>query len=258
MIIRKFEKNSEEWLEYRKGKSGGSAFGKLYYPGLPLKNKIIETLEETSPLPPADKRLTTLELAAMLTTEELVSLKLEEDPKDEYYKIIAERVARPITPNDYADKLDGQPFSMMVRGHILESEAIALFSKKTGKKANPECVVWEREDNPDIYISPDATIGKTEAVEVKCLESWKVIKIYLTNQVPNEYFPQILKYFVVNNKLKKLYFVIYTDVIPGLELQIFELERKDFADKVEEARIFEDKIMKRIAMDTERIIKLGF
>ena len=258
MIIRKFEKNSEEWLEYRKGKSGGSAFGKLYHTGLPLKNKIIGKLEEVNPLPPADKRLTTSELATMLTAEELVSLKLEEAPKDEYYKIIAERVARPITPNDYADRLGGQPFSMMVRGHILEPEAIALFSEKTGKKANPECVVWEREDNPNIYISPDATIGKTEAIEVKCLESWKVVKTYLTNKIPDEYLPQVLKYFVVNDKLQKLYFVIYTDVIPGLELQIFELERKDFADKVEEAKIFEDEIMKRIAIDAEQIIKLGF
>ena len=67
-----------------------------------------------------------------------------------------------------------------------------------------------------------------------------------------------MKYFVVNDKLQKLYFVIYTDVIPGLELQIFELERKDFADKVEEAKIFEDEIMKRIAIDAEQIIKLGF
>ena len=258
MKIRKFEKNSEEWFEYRKGKSGGSAFGKLYTTGLPLKSKIIEKLEEDGPLSPADKKLTVQELADMLTARELAELKLEAKPKDEYYKLIAEKTARDITPNDYADKLNGQPFSMMARGHILEPEAIKAFNEKTGKKANDECVVWERDDNPNIYISPDATIGTTEAVEVKCLESWKDIKSYLNNEIPDEFMAQVLKYFVVNEKLKKVYLLMYTDVIPGLELQIFEFNRKDFADKVEEAKIFEDEIMKRVERDAEKILKLGF
>ena len=30
MKIIELDQNSEEWLEYRKGKSGGSAFGKMY------------------------------------------------------------------------------------------------------------------------------------------------------------------------------------------------------------------------------------
>lgn len=258
MKIRHFEKNSEEWLEYRKGRSGGSQFGKLYYVGLPLKTKIIEKLEEANPLPPADKRLPVAELAAMLTAEELAELKLEADPKDEYYKIIAERVARPLTPNDYVDQLGNQPFSMMARGHILEPEALQAFNDKTGKKANGECVVWEREDNENIYISPDATIGEAEAVEIKCLESWKIIKAYLTQEIPSEFEAQIIKYFVVNEKLEKLYFVFYTDLIPGLEIQIFEINRKDVADKVDEAKIYEDKIMKLIERDANKIAELGF
>lgn len=258
MKIRKFEKNSEEWLEYRKGKSGGSAFGKLYKTGLPLKGDIIKKLEEENPLPPADKRLPVARLAEMLTPEERATIKLQEGPRDEYYKLIAERVARPMTPNDYVDRLGGEPFSAMARGHLLEPEAIEAFNAKTGKKADPACVVWEREDNPNIYISPDATIGLKEAVEVKCLDSWRVVKAYLTQEIPEDYSGQILKYFIVNDKLETLYFVFYTDLIPGLELQVFEIKREDIADKIPEAKAYEEQIMRNAELDTQKILSLSF
>ena len=263
MKVVKLQQNTEEWLEFRKGKSGGSEFKDLYISGYPQKAKIVEYLERERPLPPADKRATVDVLAAMLAPSELAELKLETEPKKRFYEIVAERVARPMTPNDYVDKLDGQPFSLMARGHILEPEALAAFAEKTGKKLDKDSVVWVSDYDENIYISPDGSItdedGKVrEAVEVKCLTSPEVIKAYDQGHYPKEYEPQVLKYFIVNEDLETLYFVIYTDLIPGLELQIFEIHRDEIADKLAEAKAFEVAIMSRIDALAKEIEEKGF
>jgi hypothetical protein len=43
----------------------------------------------------------------------------------------------------------------------------------------------------------------------------------------NDYKAQVIKYFLVNEELQKLYWVLYTDLIPNLELQVLEVTRKD-------------------------------
>lgn len=264
MKVLKIQQNSEEWLEFRKGKSGGSQFGSLWVPGLPPKAKIIELLEaDGQKLPPADKRLTVGELAKMLEPSELVKLKLDCEPKKQYYEIIADRVARPLTPNDYADRLNGEPFSMMARGHILEPEAIAAFEAKTGKVVDKDSVVWISDYDDNAYVSPDGCItgedGKVrEAVEVKCLNSAEVIKAYLTKQYPAEYQSQVLKYFMVNDDLETLYFLMYTDLILGLELQIFEIKRAEVEEQIAEAQAFEKAILERIEANAKKIEELGF
>ena len=183
MKVIKLQQNSDEWLEFRKGKSGGSEFKNLWIPGLPLKAKIIERLERENPLSPEDKRCTVQELAGMLEPSELAELKLEAEPKKHFYEIVADRVARPVTPNDYEDRLNGEPFTMMARGHILEPEAIAAFEEKTGKKVDEDSVVWVSDYDENAYVSPDGAItdkdGKVrEACEVKCLSSAEVIKCF--------------------------------------------------------------------------------
>lgn len=268
MKVLKIEQNSEEWLEYRKGKSGGSEFKDLWIAGLPLKAKMVELLErEGQSLSPEDKRADAKTLAAMLEPEELAHLKMDGDRKRRYYEIIAEEVARPITPNDYVDKLNGEPFSMMARGHILEKEAIALFAKLMGDGdkfiIDDNAGVWQSDYNPNIYISPDAAISDKDgkiwgACEVKCLSSWETVKAYLEDSYPKEYEPQVIKYFVVNEDLKKLYFLLYTDVIPGLELQMFEITRESVADRIEEAKVFENEVMKMAQADIEKIKELSF
>lgn len=263
MKVRKIEQNTEEWHEYRLGKSGGSGIKDLWISGLPLKSKIVEFLERENPLTPEDKKAKAEVLAGMLTPEELAQLKLESDPKRRYYEMIAEAVARPITPNDYVEQLNGKAFSMMERGRILEPEAKTTFEEVTGKKLDEESVVWEDDEDPNIYISPDGSItsadGKVrEAVEVKCLSSWEVIKAYLTNKYPKEYKPQVIKYFSLNEELETLYFVMFTDVIPGLEIQIFEVKREEVADKITDLKIFEHAVMKLVERDIKRIRDLSF
>ena len=260
MKVVQIQQNSEEWLEYRKGKSGGSEFKDLYITGLPLVGAMKAKLDELQIEYP--KTAKAADLAALLTPETLAELKLGAEPKKRYYELIAERVARPITPNDYVDQLNGQPFSMMARGHILEPEAVAAVSEKIGG-VDVGSVVWERDDNPNIYISPDATQTGEDgvchvAVEVKCLSNEETIKAYLTGSYPKEYDAQITKYFVVNENLEKLYFAMFTDTIPELKLQIFEITREQVADKIVEAKVFEDAVMQLIERDAAKIAELGF
>ena len=263
MKVINLQQNSEEWLEFRKGKSGGSEFKNIWIPGLPTKTKILEKLEKYSPLGAADKKLSVRELADMLEPEELVDLKLESEPKKHFYEIVADRVARPITPNDYLNRLEGQPFSMMARGHILEPEAIAAFEAKTGKKVDSDSVVWVSDYDENAYVSPDGCItdkdGKVrEACEVKCLSSAEVVKVYADQQYPKEYEPQVLKYFMVNDDLEVLHFIVYTDVIPGLELQVFDIKRSDIEDRLTEAKAFEKEILKRVNKLSQQIERLSF
>lgn len=260
MKVVQIQQNSEYWLEYRKGKSGGSEFKNLYISGLPLIGAMKAKLDELQI--EYKKTAKAGELASLLAPEAIVELKLATEPKKHYYELVADRVARPITPNDYTDKLNGQSFSMMARGHILEPEALALFNEtyKTNFKGGD--VVWEREDNPNIYISPDGYLEKdgkiTEAIEIKCLDNAETIKAYLTGSYPKEYEAQIIKYFVVNEDLQKLHFVMFTDTIPGLELQVFEITREHIESRIAEAKAFEDQIMQMIELDAQKIAGVGF
>lgn len=213
MKILDLDQNSEEWLEFRKGKSGGSAFGKMYK----------------------------------------VNGNTNHQLKDQFFTMLAERVARPMTPNDYYDRVpEGVPFSWAVRGHILEPDAAKAFAVRFNKVLS-DGKVWADENDYSSYVSPDRVIvspdGKIrEAVEIKCLSSEKVLKVWWDKKnqrsgdsdfwiIPtNEYRAQALKYFMINEDLDKLYWVIYTDLIPQLELQVLEIGRNEVIDLIEDAK----------------------
>lgn len=230
MKILDIDQNSEEWLEYRKGKSGGSAFGKMYK----------------------------------------VNGRTNDGIKDQFFTMLAERVARPMTPNDYMDRVpEGVSFSWAVRGHILEPEAAKAFELKTGKVLD-DGKVWASDSDLNSYISPDRVIvspdGKIrEAVEIKCLSSEKVLKVWwdkMHNEydtdmwcIPsNEYQAQVLKYFMVNDDLETLYWVLYTDLIPKLELQILEIKRLDILNWIEDARMVEKRYLETLD-EAEKILE---
>lgn len=221
----KLEQGSEEWLEYRRGKSGGSLFGKLYK----------------------------------------IGGRKNDEYKAYFYSLLAERVARPMTPNDYMDRMpEGVVFSWAVRGQILEPEAATAFEKKTGKKLEV-CGVWE--GSKDSFVSPDRVIrskdGKIrEAVEIKCLSSEKVLEVWHNRAfsdksdfeciLNNDYKAQVLKYFMVNKDLELVYWVVYTDLIPNLELQVLTVSRDEVeylledAEKVEKLNIAHLKLCEKM------------
>lgn len=238
MKILDLEQRSQEWLDFHEGRISGSSakdYSSVRY--IP-KVELVEFAESKGYEFP--KNLTMDNIRAMLTEDELNELYANVQINDSIYKLIAQRIAKPINSNDYADRIpEGATYSAMLRGQILEDEARELISEKLGKQIIPGRV-WQSEENEYMICSPDGEIvddtGKvSEAVEIKCLDSWKVVKAYYEKHPPLDYEAQIIQYFLVNENLQKLYFCIYSDVFtnPDLGLQIFELKREDYREKIE-------------------------
>lgn len=140
-----------------------------------------------------------------------------------FYELIAERLG---VPADDENAMD--------RGTRLESEALERFAKETKKKVDSSLVIWTRDEDENIAISPDGIIGKTEAVEAKCLSSARHIEALITQEVPDEYKMQITQYFIVNDSLKTLYMVFYDPRILAKDFFFLTIKRKDLEKEIEE------------------------
>ena len=158
-----------------------------------------------------------------------------------FFKVIAERVALPPTDENRMD-----------RGTRLEDEAIARFEKETGKKVNSDLVMWQRSDYPDIAISPDGFIGKTQAIEVKCLASELHIQAWYNKEIPSDYDEQVIQYFVCNDSLKVLYFVMYDPRLTK-DYLCFEVHRKDIQEDVKFHLEYQITMLKEIERVTNEL-----
>lgn len=173
-----------------------------------------------------------------------IQAMLHADKKKGFYDLIAERIA--LAP-------DGE--NPMDRGNRLEHDAIARFTKDTGIEVNTDLVVFAREDNESIALSPDGFIEPkkagslkvTEMVEVKCLNSGTHIEAYLTKKIPSDYHHQKLQYFIVNDDLQKLHWIFYDPRMPeGLDCFVHEIHRKDVQDEVELYLDYQRKILEEV------------
>jgi predicted phage-related endonuclease len=151
-----------------------------------------------------------------------------------YYELIAERIALPPSKESALD-----------RGVRLEDEAVARFAEETGKKVDNDLVIWFRDDNENIAVSPDGSIGEKEAVEVKCLSSARHLEAFMTKVIPDEYEYQVLQYFIVNENLKKLYFVFYDPRMPK-DIFWIEVDRKTVEGQVAEVLALEKAVLAEI------------
>lgn len=153
-----------------------------------------------------------------------------------FYELIAERLAT--APEDE---------NPMDRGIRLEDEAIQKYREKTGLEIDTSLVIWEREDNPSIAISPDGIVGKSGAIEVKCLSSARHIEAKITGKYPKDYHEQIIQYFVVNDGLEVLHFVMYDPRMPQhLQLIDFQIFRFDIEEEIKEMHEYEVNKLKEI------------
>jgi len=152
-----------------------------------------------------------------------------------FYELIAERLG---IPADDENSMD--------RGTRLESEAIETFKKETGKKVDTSLVIWTRDDNENIAISPDGFIGKTEAVEAKCLASARHIEAFLTQQIPDEYEFQKLQYFIVNDKLKTLYFCFYDPRLIAKPFFYIAVNRADIQEDIDTYLLYQKMTLEEV------------
>jgi putative phage-type endonuclease len=136
--------------------------------------------------------------------------------------------------------------SAMERGSRLEPEALERFAKESGKKIDTSLVIWTREDDESIAISPDGFVGKKEAVETKCLSSARHIEAFFTQKVPDEYEFQTLQYFIVNDNLKTLYLVFYDPRILVKDYFVLTIERKDKEEDIKQYLQYQKDTMKEV------------
>lgn len=145
----------------------------------------------------------------------------------------------------------------MERGTRLEDEALERFSKETEKELDASLIMWTRDDNENIALSPDGVVvGEPEAVECKCLSSARHIEAFITKKIPAEYEEQALQYFIVNEKLEMLYFVFYDPRFPkGLDFFYIEILR---AEKEEDIKFYLDYQKQTLDEVNEIVNKLTF
>ena len=167
--------------------------------------------------------------------------------QDALYEIVAERLTIGVENDEYENPMD--------RGNRLEPDAIAMFELETGKKVE-RVGFCEADTNPMICNSPDGLIGETEGIEVKCMGGKNHLKLWLTNEIPDEYKWQVVQYFVVNEKLEKLYFVGYNPDIPAHQLHIIEIKRADIVEDISIAKTAQEKFIGEVNEKLKEIIKL--
>ncbi|MFA6992672.1 MAG: YqaJ viral recombinase family protein [Candidatus Gracilibacteria bacterium] len=139
------------------------------------------------------------------------------DKKIGFWELVASRVA---------DEPDWQ--NAMERGVELEHEAAVRFMLETDKELDTSLIMWEREDNPNIAISPDAVvIGENASVEIKCLSSARHLQAFFEQAIPSEYEHQARQYFVVNDELETLYFVFYDPRVKCKPFFFIKFARED-------------------------------
>lgn len=165
------------------------------------------------------------------------------------YEIIAERLTIGVDM-DYENPMD--------RGHRLESEALAAFEFETGKKIETTGYI-EQDDNSLIGYSPDALVMDTndeEDVEVKCPLGKNYVKMWLTNEVPEEYYWQMVQGFAVNPVLKKRWFVGYNPDISIHPLHIIEVKREDVETDIKTAIEKQNVFLSEVESELGKIITL--
>lgn len=163
--------------------------------------------------------------------------------KKGFWELVAERIAEPA---------DGE--NPMDRGTRLEEEALARFSKETGKKVDTSLIMWVSDEDESMAISPDGIIGKTEAVEAKCLNSASHIEALWTKKIPSDYHFQSLQYFIVNPGLKKLYFAFYDPRIPSRDFFYLTVTRVELSEEIAKIKADELAQLKEIERITLELV----
>ena len=142
------------------------------------------------------------------------------------------------------------------RGKRLESEALEKFKIITKKDVVTD-VFCVSDDNKKIALSPDGLIEEngifTEAVEIKCLSSAKHIQCLVEQKIPDEYEMQVMQYFIVNNDLRKVYFVFYDPRVTVKELHYIEILRESMIDEIEKYKAYQIETIENINIIIEQI-----
>lgn len=162
-----------------------------------------------------------------------------------FYQLIADRLS-----------IDEEKEDPMERGHRLEDEAIEIFSQQTDKEVS-KGGMWLSDEDENIACSPDGVIKKgkniVEAVEVKCLSASRHLEAWFTKEIPSEYEYQVLQYFIVNEKLEKLFFCFYDPRVTAKPFFYLEVNREDIEDDIKFYLDYQKQILLKINQMIEEL-----
>ena len=241
----KFEANErEEWLYTRRGKITGSTLKDIAVSSGVTKEMIVDWLVANNI--PFIKTAKKEDLEKLVSPEGMAKLKMAAPKKIGFYDLIAAKLGLP--PDDE---------NPMARGSRLEKEAIARFEEENpGIKVDTSLIIWTRDENESIAISPDGIIDVESAIEAKCLSSARHIEAFLTKKIPAEYELQALQYFIVNDELETLHFIFYDPRFlmfsdpDGKQAKIdyFEITvtRAEVQDQIDEMLEYERKVIAEV------------
>lgn len=230
----------EDWMESRLGKITGARLGSIVSKSEPTKDDIIRILErEKIEFKKSAKKE---ELESLVPPEKMISLLSKVERKIGFYEIAAEHLA--VTEEDFDGYVPNE--TPMERGTRMQKYAVDRFSKETGKKVVEDLVLWSREDEPRIGVSPDGVISETEAVETKCLSSARHLEAWDTQQVPEEYYYQTLQYFIVNDDLQELHVVFYDTRLPAINYFSFTLKRENLLGDISRYLEYQKNVLKEV------------
>lgn len=220
MQIVDLKQNSAAWSEFRKGKIRGSNVIDIWQANTYTKDDIVLLLQTKKVEFKKSAKKGDLEL--LLTEEDKAILAATAERKIGFYNIIAEKLAQPADMEERRD-----------RGHRLEAYAAQRFAEDYDLSLElVGCCVSDIDDriinSPDRLVTPKKGKDYTAMVEIKCLSSSRHLQAMVENKVPEEFFTQKVQYFVVNEKLEKLYFVFYDDRFKyrNLQLHVIEVTRE--------------------------------
>ena len=126
------------------------------------------------------------------------------------------------------------------RGNEFESLAANEYEKRTGVKLI-EDGLWLRDNQLLHGCSPDrSTEDHKGAIEIKCLGGENHLKYCEKNIIPDEHKLQVLNYFVVNEKLEWLDFVLYRPEFYPLPFHTIRVTREELAEDIQKLTIVVD------------------
>lgn len=125
------------------------------------------------------------------------------------------------------------------RGRELEPLAILAASKKTGEDYQ-DCGMMISEITQELGVSPDSVVYDGEVIvgglETKCPSSKKHVEYIINNEVPKEYFWQVLAPFLCSDDIKWWDFASYDDRNYELPLFTIRTGRDEHVELINEAK----------------------
>lgn len=223
MKIIDVKQGSDEWHELRKKRIGGTRLGDLWSARAYLKKDIVRVLEEARI--EFKKSASTTELEQLMPDKARIELLKDAPRKQGFYELVAEFLSQ-----------DRDDENRMDRGLRLEPEVREWFAK-TYKKDVEEIGMCVSDADDRIYNSPDGMVRKsprskkyTEALEIKCLAPARHLQAVIEKRVPEEYWSQMMQYFVVNENLEKLWWVFHDPGIVTIPYYVLEITRESLGD----------------------------